>query len=139
MTASPWRRHCRAAEASARSTASLIPFVVALVFGILLRTFRVFKPSVLTGIDSLGLMMLAIMILVFGPLATVQPVDVKALALPLVIAFVFGVAGIVGASALVGKLLGYSVPMSIAIGLTSLYSADHRQFETVPLVGPLRS
>ena len=96
-------------------------FVVALVFGILLRTFKVFKPSVLAGIDSFGLMMLAIMILVFGPLATVEPADVTALAFPLFLAFVFGVAGIVGFSALVGKLLGYSVPMSVAIGLTSLY------------------
>ena len=96
-------------------------FVVALVFGILLRTFKVFKPSVLAGIDSFGLMMLAIMILVFGPLATVEPADVKALAFPLLLAFVFGVAGIVGFSSLVGKLLGYSIPMSVAIGLTSLY------------------
>ncbi len=96
-------------------------FVVALIFGILLRTFGVFKPSVLAGIDSFGLMMLAIMILVFGPLATVEPADVKALAFPLFLAFLFGVAGIVGFSALVGKLLGYSVPMSVAIGLTSLY------------------
>ena len=53
-------------------------FVVALVFGIALRTFGVFKPSVLAGIDSFGLMMLAIMILVFGPLATVEPADVAA-------------------------------------------------------------
>ena len=96
-------------------------FVVALVFGILLRTFGVFKPSVLAGIDSLGLMMLAIMILVFGPLATVEVADLKALAFPLVLVFVFGVAGIAGFSALVGKLLGYSIPMSVAIGLTSLY------------------
>lgn len=96
-------------------------FVVALILGILLRTFGVFKPSVLAGIDSFGLMMLAIMILVFGPLATVEPADVKALAFPLFLAFLFGVAGIVGFSALVGKLLGYSVPMSVAIGLTSLY------------------
>ncbi|MGD9958258.1 hypothetical protein [Nocardioides sp.] len=96
-------------------------FVVALVFGIALRTLGVFKPSVLGGIDSFGLMMIAIMILVFGPLATVEPSDVKALAWPLLLAFVFGVAGIAGFSALVGKLLGYSVPMSVAIGLTSLY------------------
>ncbi len=96
-------------------------FVVALVLGIALRTTRIFKPSVLAGIDSFGLMMLAIMILVFGPLATVEPADVKALALPLVLAFVFGVAGIAGFSALVGRLLGYSIPMSVAIGLTSLY------------------
>ncbi|HET6967881.1 MAG TPA: hypothetical protein VFI44_06370, partial [Ornithinibacter sp.] len=79
-------------------------FVVALVFGILLRTFKVFKPSVLAGIDSFGLMMLAIMILVFGPLATVEPQDVIDLAWPLVAVFTFGVAGIAGFSALVGKL-----------------------------------
>lgn len=96
-------------------------FVVALIFGIALRAFKVFKPSVLAGIDAFGLMMLAIMILVFGPLATVEPADVKALAFPLFVAFVFGVAGIVGFSALVGKLVGYSIPMSVAIGLTSLY------------------
>jgi hypothetical protein len=76
---------------------------------------------VLVGIDTLGLMMLAIMILVFGPLATVEPSDVASLALPLVLVFIFGVAGIAGFSALVGKLLGYSIPMSISIGLTALF------------------
>jgi hypothetical protein len=35
-------------------------FVVALIFGIALRAFKVFKPSVLAGIDAFGLMMLAI-------------------------------------------------------------------------------
>ena len=96
-------------------------FVVALILGITLRATGIFKPSVLSGIDSLGLMMIAIMILVFGPLATVKPADVAALAWPLLLVFVFGVAGIIVFSALVGKLVGYSVPMSVAIGLTSLY------------------
>jgi hypothetical protein len=96
-------------------------FVVALIFGIALRTVGIFKPSALAGIDSLGLMMLAIMILVFGPLATVEPADLRALAFPLLLAFVFGVAGIAGFSALTGKLLGYSIPMSISIGLTALF------------------
>ena len=96
-------------------------FVVALLLGIALRTLGVFKPSVLGGIDSLGLMMIAIMILIFGPLATIEPSDVSALAKPLLIAFVFGIVGIGLFSALVGKLLGYSVPMSVAIGLTALY------------------
>lgn len=96
-------------------------FVVALILGIALRATGVFKPAVLSGIDSFGLMMIAIMILIFGPLATVQPADVAALAFPLFIAFLFGVAGIALFAGLVGKLLGYSVPISIAIGLTSLY------------------
>ena len=96
-------------------------FVVALIFGIALRTTGIFKPSVLSGIDAFGLMMLAIMILVFAPLATVEPSDVSALAFPLLLAFLFGVVGIAAFSALVGKLVGYSIPMSVAIGLTSLY------------------
>ncbi len=100
---------------------TLNTFVVALILGVALRTTGVFKPSVLSGIDSLGLMMIAIMILVFGPLATIEPSDVTALAFPLLLAFTFGLVGIAGFSALVGKLLGYSVPMSVAIGLTSLY------------------
>lgn len=96
-------------------------FVVALLLGITLRATGVFKPAVLSGIDSFGLMMIAIMILVFGPLATVKPADVGALAFPLLLAFLFGLVGIALFAGLVGKLLGYSVPMSIAIGLTSLY------------------
>jgi hypothetical protein len=96
-------------------------FVVALILGITLRTLGIFKPSVLGGIDALGLMMIAIMILIFGPLATIEPSDVSALAGPLLIAFVFGILGIGLFSAGVGKLLGYSIPMSLAIGLTSLY------------------
>lgn len=96
-------------------------FVVALVFGITLRATGVFKPSVLSGIDAFGLMMLAILIMVFGPLATLRPADLLALAWPLLLVFVFGLIGIAAFAAGVGKLLGYSVPMSIAIGLTALY------------------
>ena len=96
-------------------------FVVALILGIALRTTGIFKPSVLSDIDAFGLMMISIMILVFAPLATVEPSDVAELAFPLFLAFAFGIVGIAGFSALMGKLVGYSIPMSVAIGLTSLY------------------
>jgi hypothetical protein len=96
-------------------------FVVALLLGIALRATRVLPPSALAGIDALGLMMVSILILVFAPLAGVSPADVAALAFPLVLAFVFGLLGIVVVSAVVGRMLGYTVPMSVAIGLTSLY------------------
>jgi hypothetical protein len=100
---------------------NLNTFVVALILGVLLRWARIFKPSVLSGIDACGLMITAVLILVFGPLATVTLDDLRALALPLAIAFVVGVAGIVAASVLVGKLFGFSAAMSIGIGLTALY------------------
>jgi hypothetical protein len=96
-------------------------FVVALLLGIALRTMRVFKPSVLNGIDAFGLMMISILILVFAPLATVEPSEVAALWKPLLIVFVFGLMGIAAFTILVGRLLGYSTSMSAAIGLTSLY------------------
>ena len=96
-------------------------FVVALIFGIALRTTGVFKPSVLSGIDAFGLMMLAILIMVFGPLATLEPADLLQLAGPLLIAFVAGLLGIALFSAGMGKLLGFTLPMSIGIGLTALY------------------
>jgi len=100
---------------------NLNTFVVALILGVLLRWARIFKPSVLSGIDAYGLMITAVLILVFGPLATVTLDDLRALALPLAIAFVVGVAGIAAASVLVGKLFGFSAAMSIGIGLTALY------------------
>lgn len=100
---------------------NLNTFVVALILGVLLRWARIFKPSVLSGIDAYGLMLTAVLILVFGPLATVTLDDLRALALPLAVAFVVGVSGIVAASVLVGKLLGFSAAMSVGIGLTALY------------------
>ena len=96
-------------------------FVVALLLGITLRATRVLPPSALAGTDALGLMMISILILVFAPLAGVSPADVSALAFPLLLAFGFGLVGIALVAGVTGKLLGYSVPMSVGIGLTSLY------------------
>lgn len=96
-------------------------FVIALLLGIALRATSVLKPSVLNGIDAYGLMMLAILLIIFGPLATTSFKDLVDLLIPLCIAFVFGVLGIISFSMVVGKVLGYSYSMSVAIGLTSLY------------------
>ena len=100
---------------------ALNTFVVCLILGVMLRWAGIFKPSVLGGIDAYGLMITSILIMIFGPLASVRGADLQALAVPLVVAFVVGVGGILAASALVGKLLGFSVPMSMSIGLTAHY------------------
>ncbi len=96
-------------------------FVIALLLGIALRATGVLKPNVLNGIDAYGLMMLAILLINFGPLATTSFADLVELFVPLLIAFILGVLGIVLFSMLAGKFLGYSYPMAIAIDLTSLY------------------
>ncbi len=110
-----------AQQVSRITNGNLNTFVVALCLGVFLRWAGIFKPSVLNGINAYGLMITAVLILVFGPLATVTVGDLRALAVPLLVAFVVGVAGIVAASVLVGKLMGFTAAMSIGIGLTSLY------------------
>lgn len=96
-------------------------FIIALILGILLRSTGIFKANILSGIDAYGLMMLAIMIIIFGPLATISVADLISLIGPLLLSFVLGVIGCVLFAAIMGKILGYSIPMSIAIGLTALY------------------
>ena len=96
-------------------------FVLALLFGIGLRSVGLFKKNVLSKTDSMGLMLLAIMIIIFAPLASVTPQDLQQLIVPFVAAFVIGVSGNTIFSFIAGKILGYSPSMSIAVGLTSLY------------------
>ncbi|MDQ0363294.1 hypothetical protein [Breznakia pachnodae] len=96
-------------------------FIIALLFGIGLRAAGIFKKNVLSGIDALGLMMLGILIIIFGPLATISVNDLVELIIPLLLSFAVGVGGAIIFAIIVGKILGYSVSMSIAIGLTSLY------------------
>lgn len=96
-------------------------FIVALLLGVLLRELKWFPENVLTGIDAYGLMMLAILIIVFGPLAQIDIHQLIELIVPILIAFVVGVTGNIIASIVAGKAVGYSLAMSVAIGLTSLY------------------
>lgn len=96
-------------------------FIIALVMGILLRTIGVFKPNVLSGIDAFGLMMLAIMVIIFGPLATVSIHDLIDLIVPFLLSFALGLLGSIVFALITGKVLGFSPSMSAAIGLTALY------------------
>ena len=96
-------------------------FIVALLLGVTLRAFGILKPNILTGIDAYGLMMLAILIIIFGPLATIEPQDLIDLIVPISLSFLVGVSGSILFAIVTGKLLGYSFLMSIAVGLTSLY------------------
>jgi len=99
----------------------LHPFVIALLFGIVLSELGLLKKNVLSGIDAFGLMMLAILIIVFGPLASISVNDLIALIWPLLVTFVVGLAGNVASSLIAGKILNYSPAMSIGIGFTALY------------------
>lgn len=96
-------------------------FIVALLLGVTLRAMGILKPNILSGIDAYGLMMLAILIIIFGPLATIEPQALFEMIVPIILSFLVGVGGSLLLSVIVGKLLGYSLLMSMAVGLTPLY------------------
>ena len=96
-------------------------FIAALILGVILRETKVLKVSVLNGIDAYGIMMLAMMIIIFGPLATITPDDLIALIVPLSLSFLVGLAGSMTFALIAGKLVKYSPMMAIAVGLTSLF------------------
>lgn len=109
-------------QLSARFTGGILhPFIIALLFGVIFRELGLFKPNVLSGIDAFGLMMLGILIIVFGPLASISPSDLFALVWPIFVTFSVGLVGNMGFAFLAGKLVGYSKEMALAIGLTALY------------------
>src|SRR5699024_2620103 len=60
-------------------------------------------------------------IIIFEPLATISVDQLIELIVPISVAFIVGVIGIVVFTVIVGKILGFSMSMSIAIGLTALY------------------
>ncbi len=99
----------------------LHPLVISLLFGVFLREIGLFKPNVLSGIDAYGMMLLGLLIIVFGPLSSITPAQLVELIWPLTITFVIGIAGNIIFSAILGKILNYSIPMAISIGLTCLY------------------
>lgn len=96
-------------------------FVIALILGILLRHFRILKPSALSATDSFGLLMISIMVLAFGPLSNISPAQLLDLIGPIAFFLVSTIAVIFLVSFIVGKRLGYSGPMSIAVGMTSFF------------------
>jgi len=96
-------------------------FIIALFMGIALRASGIFKKNILSGIDAFGLMMLGVLVIIFGPLATISLQELIDLIIPLLLSFVFGVSGAICFAIIAGKILGYSKAMSIAIALTSLY------------------
>jgi hypothetical protein len=96
-------------------------FVIALLLGILLRHFKIVKPSALSTTDSFGLLMISIMVIAFGPLADINLADLVALIWPITFYLVAGVLTIMGIAYVIGRQVGYSAALSIAVGLTALF------------------
>lgn len=96
-------------------------FVIALLLGIVLRHFKILKPNSLSTTDSFGLLMISIMVIAFGPLADIVPADLLALIAPIVFYLAVGALLIVLISYVIGKIVGYSGYLAMAVGLTTLF------------------
>lgn len=96
-------------------------FVIALLLGIVLRHFKIVKPSALSTTDSFGLLMISIMVIAFGPLADINLADLVALIWPILFYLAAGVLSIMGIAYVIGRQVGYSAALSIAVGLTALF------------------
>lgn len=96
-------------------------FVIALLLGIVLRHFKILKPNALSTTDTFGLLMVSIMVIAFGPLADINPADLVALIWPICFYLVAGVLAIFVSSYFIGKAVGYSGPLSLAVGMTTFF------------------
>lgn len=96
-------------------------YVMCLFVGVAAREIGFLEEAVMTKANAFGLAMVALMAVIFGNLAKATPEMLASILFPLIASLVLGVIGISIFSAIAGKLLGYSIEMSIAIGASALF------------------
>lgn len=96
-------------------------YIVCLVFGVVFCEIGFLETNILTKANSFGLAMAGIIVMAFSALVNASAQTVLSLLWPIVASLVLGVIGIGVACMPVGKLLGLSWEMSIAIGSTALF------------------
>lgn len=96
-------------------------YVMCLFVGVVAREIGFLEGDIMTKANSFGLAMTALMAVIFGNLANATPEVILSLLFPIITSLVLGVIGIAIFSTIVGKLLGYSLEMSIAIGVSALF------------------
>ena len=97
------------------------PYVMCLLVGIIACEIGFLKRDILTQSNSSGLAMVGLMAVIFSSLAKATPDMILSLLFPIVASLTLGTIGIIIFSAIVGKLLGISPSMSIAIGSSALF------------------
>lgn len=97
------------------------PLVITLIFGALAAEVGLIERKTLEKSSSLGLVMAIVMCLVMCMLKESTPHDLLMLVWPVFVIVVIGVCGLMLFSAIMGKILGRSVPLSMALTLTALY------------------
>jgi hypothetical protein len=110
-----------AAEFAKLTGGAINQFVVCLLFGVIAAETGFLERKPLLKSGAFGYLMLSLMAYVLVQLSKTTPDMLKQIAGPLVIVIAIGVSGLAIASIIVGKILGYSGAMSLALSLTALY------------------
>lgn len=96
-------------------------YVVSLFFGLLFKELGFLQEDILKKANAFGLGMLALMAVIFNSTSMATPETLKGLLFPLIGSLVIATIGILIVSAIIGKILNYSMTMSMAIGLSALF------------------
>ena len=114
-------RFCSPYEDFAYGAYALHPLVICLIFGAIAAELGIVERKPLLRASSFGFILTAIMGFIMGMLNKATPDMMVKILYPLAVVVVVGVTGLLAGSFLVGKLLGYTGPMSMALSLTALY------------------
>jgi len=97
------------------------PFIIALVFGIILYEVGFIEHKILDKANSGGLTLFIMLVPIFMSLSKATPKMVLDLIFPTVVVFVISAIGLVIAAFIISKFIGYSWEVCLAIGSTCLF------------------
>lgn len=115
----------------------LNPNIAYLLFGILFSELGFLEKGALQKANIYGFTMICMFTLAPNSFVSVTPAVFMKMLVPLIGTLVLGTLGIALFSAVAGKFLGYSVELSVAIGLTALLGYPSTQIITDEVVAAL--
>ena len=108
-------------QLKALTDVNIHPLVICLIFGAIAAELGLVERKPLTKSGSLGYLGAILMVFIMGMLNQATPEMLPQLVKPIAVIVVVGVAGVLVASIIVGKILGYTGAISMALSLTALY------------------
>lgn len=96
-------------------------YVMCLLVGIVAKEIGFLEENIMVKANAFGLAMVGLMAVIFQSLTQATPDMLLSLLFPLLGSLTLGTIGIIIFSSITGKLLGYSMEMSIAIGVSALF------------------
>lgn len=113
--------------------------VAYLLVGVVLRKVNFLQKNMLQSAGGYGICMMAMYALVFNGFSGVSPADFLNMIVPILGMFALGVIGIGVMAAIVGKFVGYSPAVAIAVGMTALYGYPGTEILSKEVVSSMKN